>query len=350
MKNKEHKSVRLFRKISLTTLIAVYVLILVGGIVRSSGSGMGCPDWPKCFGAWIPPTSKDQLPSDYKDIYSAKREKKNERFAGYLTALGFDETAYKLLADKSILEESDFNKYKTWTEYINRLIGAIIGLLIVATFLTSIPFFKKDKVITFTAFATLVIVLFQAWIGSIVVSTNLLPWMITIHMLLALLIVTLLVYVYYRVSKAKITLEVPAKRYWLKALLIGCMVTTLLQITFGTQVREAIDQVAASFSHQYRESWIGNLGMEFFIHRSFSWLVLLLHVALIYMFRKLRISSKLVTYLIVVLMVSLISGIIMAYWAIPPVMQPVHLLVGTLIFGMQFLLFLRINRSYAVLN
>ena len=102
------------------------------------------------------------------------------------------------LNDPSILEEEDFNAVKTWTEYINRLIGAVIGILILGTFVLSLRYWKEDKLITVLSFLAVVLVGFQGWIGSIVVSTNLLQWMITLHMLLALLIVCLLIYVYYR--------------------------------------------------------------------------------------------------------------------------------------------------------
>src|SRR5688572_29982787 len=128
---------RAFYKLSLATLLAVYFLILVGGIVRSTGSGMGCPDWPKCFGRWVPPTSIEELPSNYKQVYSQHREKKNIRFAKYLRAMGMNETADRLLTDKSVLEEADFNPTKTIIEYVNRVIGVIIGFLIFAVFVSS---------------------------------------------------------------------------------------------------------------------------------------------------------------------------------------------------------------------
>ncbi len=277
------KQVNSFRRISFLTVIAVYFLILVGGIVRTTGSGMGCPDWPKCFGSVIPPTNVDQLPANYQDIYLQKRIAKNERFVATLEKLGFYETANQIANDKSILIEQEFNPVKTWIEYINRLIGVLIGFFIILTVWKSFPLWKQDKWIPILSVAALVLVLFQGWIGSLVVSTNLLHWMITFHMMLAILQVMLLIYLYHRAGNLQtgkgVEMDVPSKIEWV---LISALILMLVQVILGTQVREEIDQISASLGNMMRGTWIEQLGLPFFIHRSFS--LILLGVHLLYFF------------------------------------------------------------------
>ena len=329
---------RSFYRLSLTTLIAVYILILVGGVVRSTGSGMGCPDWPKCFGTWVPPTTVEQLPENYKEVYAAHRQKKNEKFAQYLDAFGFSETADALLRDKSILVEADFNPVKTWVEYINRLVGVVIGLLIFAVFVSSLRFWKTNRATTLIAFFTFFLVGFQGWIGSFVVSTNLTPWTITIHMFLALVIVALLIVLVHKADTESPKVQSSVIIAWL----LACMVVLLIQILMGTQVREAIDVVAAQFP---RENWVANLGLDFVLHRSFSWIVLAVHVGLVLKLRKTPALKPFLLPLILLILGTLLSGVGMAYWGVPPFLQPLHLLVASLTFGFQFLLLLRLNRS-----
>jgi cytochrome c oxidase assembly protein subunit 15 len=328
---------RSFRRLTISTLVAVYILILVGGVVRSTGSGMGCPDWPKCFGRWIPPSTVSDLPPNYKEVYAAYRQKKNVRFATYLSAIGMKETGERILNDPGVLQENDFNPTKTWIEYFNRVVGVIIGFLIFAVFVVSLRFRKTETRLTVIAALTFLLVGFQGWLGSFVVSTNLTPWTITVHMFLALVIVAMLIYLVHQSSYEK-EIESSLGFWWLTA----CIAVLLVQILLGTQVREAIDQVSVSFD---RESWVANLGTEFVIHRSFSWIVLILHVGLIVRLYKTEGSKSFALTLILLILGTILSGMGMAYFAVPAFLQPLHLLLATITFGMQFAFLLRLNRK-----
>ena len=326
---------RSFRRLTISTLIAVYLLILVGGIVRSTGSGMGCPDWPKCFGQWVPPRSVSDLPANYKEIYAAHREKKNIRFAKYLTTLGMKETGDRILNDPSVLQEGDFNPTKTLIEYINRVIGVIIGFLIFAVFVVSLRFRKTDIKLTVVSGLTFLLVGFQGWIGSFVVSTNLTPWTITVHMFLALVIVALLVFLVHQ-SAYDEDIESSLGFWWL----VACMGVLLVQILLGTQLREAVDQVSTSWP---RNEWIANIQNEFILHRSFSWIVLILHVGLIVRLYKTDGSKTFALTLILLILGTILTGLGMAYLEFPAFLQPVHLLLATVTFGVQFAFLLRLN-------
>jgi heme a synthase len=329
---------RSFRRLTISTLIAVYILILVGGIVRSTGSGMGCPDWPKCFGSWVPPTSVDQLPENYKEIYSANRQKKNEKFARYLRALGMGQTADKLLNDKSVLVESEFNPTKTYIEYFNRIVGVIIGILIFAVMVTSFKFRKVDPVLWIVSILSFVLVVFQGWIGSIVVSTNLTSWTITLHMLLALLLVAMLIYLVDRADDRDHSIKSPIGTWWL----LGCIAVLLVQIVFGTNVREAIDYVAAFAP---REEWMTRIVEDFKIHRAFSWIVVIFHAGLMVNLTKTTGLKTFPLALILLILGTILTGVGMAYFAVPAFLQPVHLLFATLSFGTQILLLLKLTRN-----
>ncbi|WP_332913488.1 COX15/CtaA family protein [Algoriphagus boritolerans] len=262
--------------------------------------------------------------------------------------IGFVETANRIANDKSILIEEEFNATKTWIEYINRLIGVVIGLFILLTVWKSFKLWKVDKWIPINAMVSLVLVLFTGWIGSIVVSTNLLTWMITFHMLLALALVWLLLYINHRSERLQsshsVKLDVPEKVQWV--LILGTFLM-LIQVVLGTQVREQIDQVAASLGDMLRGEWVKRSGIIFLIHRSFS--LVLLGVHILYFFWAFRYSvrkSKVNLWtqvLMLVLLLEIGSGIGMAYFGIPAFLQPIHLLLGSLLLGIQFMLILQLR-------
>jgi len=192
-----------FLRVNLISIVSLFLLILAGGVVRSSGSGMGCPDWPKCFDHYIPPTDVSGLPKDYKEKYVAQRLVKNERFAKLLDKSGYADLATKVRNDKLINIPEEFNATKTYTEYINRLIGALTGLLLMLTFILSVRLLKVRKRIFWLSGINLLLVVFQAWLGSIVVSTNLMAWIITVHMLVAILILAVSIYTFFDIKTFK---------------------------------------------------------------------------------------------------------------------------------------------------
>lgn len=338
-----------FKRLSFVTLVAVYFLILVGGIVRSTGSGMGCPDWPKCFGSYIPPTDVSQLPENYKEFYADYRHQKNIRFAKYLNFFGMPDKAEEIVTDKSILVEADFNVYKTWTEYVNRLVGATIGLLIFATLIGSISYWNEDRTVFYLSLFTFITVGFQGWVGSIVVSTNLMPWIITVHMIMALVIVLQLIYLNYRIRTNASAGAQDTDLKFVVSLIVLCLITMGVQIVLGTQVREAIDKVAAELSFTLRETWVSKTGISFLVHRSFSLLILGLHGWLLYIILKNKQQNSFVKsigkYVVLLILLEISSGMVMAYFGIPPFIQPIHLLLSTLIFGVLYYMYLVIISS-----
>ena len=330
---------RYFVKLNWITLIFIYLVIIAGSFVRITGSGMGCPDWPKCFGQYVPPTDEKTLPADYKDIYASKRGKKIERFASMLEKVGFAEIAQKLRTDKTALIEQDFNPRKTWTEYVNRLVGMFAGWGVLLIFIAVMRKYRTRKLVLLSSI-NLIVLIFQAWFGSIVVATNLLPWTITLHLFLALVIVGLQLGIILEVSQSqRERFSVPKSVYWVVWI---AMIITFVQMFLGTQVREAIDfLVKQGYSRQY---WVEHLGIPFFIHRSFSWLVLGMMGYLFWVNRK-GLHSKIINTSVYLLVLELVTGILLAYADMPGLVQTSHLLFASILFGTLFMTCFRMRRE-----
>lgn len=304
----DNNSERKFRRFGIFTIATVFLLILVGGLVRSTGSGMGCPDWPKCFGQWVPPTNVSELPADYKEKFEV---------AGHVIA--------------------DFDVYKTWTEYVNRLLGVLTGLFIFLTVFFALPYRKKDAAVFWLSFVAFLLVGFQGWIGAKVVSSNLAHWMVTIHMIVALVIVGLLIYTITR--SQQFVVEQQNNDSSLKTIMVLILVVSFIQTVSGTQVRENIDSLALIMGEQNRQYWVSKLGDWFLFHRSFSFVSFLLTVVMLRKFRvaflRNAIVYKAALALVILISVQIFSGKILDNWGFPKQVQSIHLFIGSLIVGVQ---------------
>lgn len=314
-----------YRRIAWITIAAVYFLILVGSSVRASGAGMGCPDWPTCFGQWIPPVSEAQLPDNYREIYAHR---------------GYDETP--------------FNVVKTWTEYVNRLVGVTIGLLILLTAWKSWACRHHDRWVFIASLAAFFMVVYQGWLGSRVVASNLQPGMITVHMAMALAIVATLLFALARARRGVVAgrslgdLD-PKFGLWLY-LLLGL---TAMQVILGTQVREMVDYLNHTAGAE-RSAWVSALPWFFYVHRSLSALVLVAGLWLMWLaWRDLgweHMLTRFAAAMVAVLVLAVSSGATLGHLGMPMLVQPTHLLTASLLFGLQFLIWMdyRHTRQAAV--
>ena len=327
-----------------TSILIVYLVIATGGIVRMTGSGMGCPDWPKCFGYYIPPTNIAELTWVSEKIFEKgqmiiyndelKMSKKD-----FISGSDFNPKNWQ---DYTKHDYSVFNPLHTWVEFINRLIGVVCGISVLILGFYSIQFYKKKPIITFLSLLTIIAVGFQAWLGKIVVDSNLSPYSITIHMLMALLIISILIFIHFQNGNYK---KNNVKNIALKNIVLLSLIFTIIQIVIGTQVREFIDQQIIMIGETKKNLWLLVLPSIFLTHRSFSLLILTVNFFVIYLSRKINLNSKIIFWIIGIIAIEIILGVAMYYLHFPFSSQPLHLLLATILFGVQFFFYVSISNT-----
>ncbi|NDD67506.1 hypothetical protein EBZ35_07665 [bacterium] len=192
-----------FQRWALVTWISTLGLVMIGSFVRASGSGLGCPDWPTCFGQWIPPTHVSQLPADYQTHYAH-------------------------------LDSVVFNPLKTWVEYLNRLAGVIVGLLALSLAGWAVLARRQlAKGVPLLCGIILAAISVQGWIGAKVVSSDLAPYMISIHMVMATWIVVM--------QGIVVALSTPAESCRPTPLYGLYAMAALIQWVGGLRVRQGVD-------------------------------------------------------------------------------------------------------------
>ncbi len=307
-----------FQKTALATLAATILLITIGSLVRITGAGLGCPDWPRCWGSWLPPSSVEELDMTYI------------RDRGY--------------------DPADFNPVKMWTEYANRLVGVVIGILVFATFLRSFRYRRTQPVVFYCAGLCFVLVGFQGWLGGQVVRSGLQPGIITLHMALAVILLCLLLYVTFQSLQQRMRVELSGQgRSVLLRLGLVLLAVTAIQVLIGTQVREGIDPFIKDDGGLPRGAWLAQVGLIDHVHRFSSWMVLVAGVLLFRAVRRHGMTGRLpaaARFILAAILLQIVLGVVLAYAGLPPVAQVLHLTLATLLICGEcvFLLMVRASR------
>ena len=306
-----------FFNLTRITLVFLFLVIIAGSVVRATGSGMGCPDWPKCFGHWVPPTDVSQLPADYRSYFKVQHE-----------------------------NIAPFNALQTWTEYANRLVGAILGILMLLQLLFSWKYRKSNSLFIRLSLAALILTGMEGVLGAIVVYKNLHTGVITAHMFLSLIILMIQAYLVFKASGREAVVDNSPK---LRFLIRTTLVFTAFQILFGTRVRENVDVLLKNFDTASRKDILENAGPAFSLHAAFAWAVLLLNLFVVYQISRDKILFKAIKSTVIVVLsilaLEIIAGEILNIFALPAILQPVHLLLACLLFGTQWNIIIRSRKS-----
>lgn len=327
----------MYRKSVKISLILVYLVIVAGAVVRMTGSGMGCPDWPKCFGYYIPPTEVSELEFQQDRDYEAGQviivdETLKVASEDFRSSNSYDPKDWQ---DYEKHDYAIFNPTHTWVEYVNRLVGALAGIAVLVMAILSIKKFRKKKKITILSWLCVLMMGFQAWLGATVVYSVLAPVKITIHMVMALVIVAVLLYLLYISKEEKIE---QFKTPIFQNLLIVAVTMTLMQVILGTQVRQFVDEQVRSLGYDAKELWLSNPEVIFYVHRSFSILVLLVNLFLWWKNRKMNLQLNRINIVIAFILLEVATGVAMYNFDFPYLSQPLHLVIASLLFGFQFYL------------
>lgn len=339
-----------FIKITKTALILVYLVIVAGALVRMTGSGMGCPDWPRCFGYYIPPTDIKELMWSPNHTFNKgqviiKDEKLWVAKETFTTASEYNEANWEVYTKHDYAE---FNPLHTWVEYINRLTGALAGIAVFIMAVASFKFAGKKKTsIVLLSWLTVFLMGFQAWLGATVVYSVLNPVKITVHMVMALVIVAVILYILHKAKDSAIAFKYDKM---FKVVLWVTLLLTLVQVVLGTQVRQFVDERVKMLGYENMHLILDNPLMSFYFHRTFSFVVFFANLYLYLRNRRLSLGFAKTGWVMVLLLIEIASGIAMYYADFPFGMQSTHLVAASLLFGVQFYMILESSRKQVTIT
>ncbi|HEU4671778.1 MAG TPA: heme o synthase [Candidatus Limnocylindrales bacterium] len=175
-----------YQKLAATTVAATLLLVTVGVVVRATGSGVACPDWPLCYGQILPPANDGQA----------------------------------------------------WIEWTHRTIAAVIGFLILGLAFFAVRDHRDRPSILWGSLLAVALVGFQAWLGRETVRLGNSGESVTAHLATAMALLGLLIFLLVRsLFPARIGGRGTSQRFTLLATLTAAAVYVLL--LFGSNVTAA---------------------------------------------------------------------------------------------------------------
>ncbi len=322
-------------------LANVFLVILAGSVVRTTQSGMGCPDWPTCFGRAIPPTKVKEVLFQPNHMYKKGQFIIQNDSLKYASVKFGSTTTYNAKDWKQYEKHNNavFSVITTWIEYINRLLGALLGIFIAIQFIWSLLYWRQQKRIALLSFGLILLTGFQAWLGKTVVDSNLAALKISIHMFGALAMVFLCLYIMFLVKGKRLVFTTKK----IVNLNLVLLLLVFVQIILGTNVRTQIDTIAEHLNYLNRTGWVAQLNFYFYIHRSFSLVIMALAIYTYLQSRTVFKTAVRFKNTIGIILLEIGVGVVLVYINFPAAAQPLHLLVSSILAAIVFNNFLQLK-------
>jgi len=304
---------QLFFKSAVVSTILSYLLIFVGGLVRVSGSGMGCPDWPRCFGRWIPPTNIDQIPS--------------------------------------YIDATAFNIVLAWIEYGNRSLGVLVGFSIIILNIIAIYYFRKETKLLVSAILSLILVSANGGLGAIVVSSILNPFLVSLHMILALMLVSVLSYACiesYKLINIKKFKDLEINKSLSNSLIIF-WILIVIEILLGTGIRTNLELVSIENPLLSKGELLNALDSYKYLHSFLGFTLLFLSIYIYSQLRenKLYIARFLGIFILGMIIVQIFLGEMMVFFELPQLTRLFHTWGSSWLVGVIIILYNCIGNEYS---
>jgi len=175
-----------------------------------------------------------------------------------------------------------------------------------------------------------------------VVYSVLNPIKITLHMVVALIIVGVILFI---IRKASGETKHFKQDSLFQRTLVVSLFLSLIQIILGTQVRQFVDEQVKVFGYDQMQLVLENPMLSFYIHRTFSVLIFGLNLFLFLRNRKLKLGFDKLNWVMLLIGIEIISGMAMYYFDFPFGSQSVHLVIASILFGLQFYLVLESRKQ-----
>ena len=289
---------KLFFQSAVTATILSYLLIFIGGLVRVSGAGMGCPNWPKCGEGWMPPTN---------------------------------------------IDINQINTTLAWIEFTNRMFGVILGISIIILNVLAVFYFRKNSNLLFPSILSLIFVIVNGVLGGALVWFELNPYIKTVHMLFALILVSILSYICiksYKMINATLFKGLK-KNLILSKSLIFLWILIVIEILLGTGIRTNLELVSIENPLLSKGEQLNALSSYKYLHSLLGFGLLFFSIYINYHLRNnsLLLAKQLGYFILAMVALQIFLGELMVFFDLPQLTRLFHTWGSSWLVGVIIILY-----------